>query len=479
MSWSRSTKRAFSRLRNFAFTAGLLAFSSIVPASATTFYITDFSVDLNGATLFSDSFDDGIAPPSAPNFLFPDSDPATYDVKGTIFESDGKALLDAVNNGVDATNIPGAPVFVVRSQLITPQDDTSARNLGPEDTFTVSGVFDLVMPGTTTEQYRIRLTDNVSDRNDFITLSVQRRVSDNQVFIRFRQGDDETGIVTVLGEIAIDLTGNPDQIRLSLAKLSAGSNEITASFEYIKDGSSIGGQTFSNTVPIFHGENFTRGDFIAQIHQKFAAPILAAELTTGSPTTLSQNVSTPSTLFTLTFDYLFETTTGVLDVTINGQLIGSLSAPGTLAGVFQQASFVVSDFLLSGLPNALLEFTLDGPTGSKLLLDNIAGLALINGDFQTGNLTGWQSTFSGNGSVGVATLAPNAVPIPAALPLFAAGLGAMGFMGWRSKRNTVPRLNMLQDSARDGDCCGLSTTALVTISTPPSRSSGRHQTREI
>ncbi len=35
------------------------------------------------------------------------------------------------------------------------------------------------------------------------------------------------------------------------------------------------------------------------------------------------------------------------------------------------------------------------------------------------------------------SLLPNPVPLPAALPLFAAGLGAMGFMGWRRKRKTV------------------------------------------
>ena len=31
----------------------------------------------------------------------------------------------------------------------------------------------------------------------------------------------------------------------------------------------------------------------------------------------------------------------------------------------------------------------------------------------------------------------NVVPIPAALPLFAAGLGAMGFMGWCRKRKAA------------------------------------------
>jgi hypothetical protein len=34
-------------------------------------------------------------------------------------------------------------------------------------------------------------------------------------------------------------------------------------------------------------------------------------------------------------------------------------------------------------------------------------------------------------------LAPVATPLPAALPLFAAGLGALGLFGWRRKRKTV------------------------------------------
>ena len=38
-----------------------------------------------------------------------------------------------------------------------------------------------------------------------------------------------------------------------------------------------------------------------------------------------------------------------------------------------------------------------------------------------------------------ATVSSGATPLPAALPLFASGLGAMGFIGWRRKRKTVTR----------------------------------------
>jgi hypothetical protein len=54
----------------------------------------------------------------------------------------------------------------------------------------------------------------------------------------------------------------------------------------------------------------------------------------------------------------------------------------------------------------------------------------------------WQSAPSGAenwGPIFVAdnmnvTLAPSAVPVPAALPLFATGLGGLGLLGWRKKR---------------------------------------------
>lgn len=37
----------------------------------------------------------------------------------------------------------------------------------------------------------------------------------------------------------------------------------------------------------------------------------------------------------------------------------------------------------------------------------------------------------------VDTSVPNTVPLPAALPLFASGLGALGLLGWRRKRKNA------------------------------------------
>ncbi len=49
---------------------------------------------------------------------------------------------------------------------------------------------------------------------------------------------------------------------------------------------------------------------------------------------------------------------------------------------------------------------------------------------------GFSFTGSAEGNISIDNLSVNAgaVPLPAALPLFAAGLGAMGLAGWRRKR---------------------------------------------
>lgn len=46
-------------------------------------------------------------------------------------------------------------------------------------------------------------------------------------------------------------------------------------------------------------------------------------------------------------------------------------------------------------------------------------------------------TLSGNGTVSVVDPPPPQVPVPAALPLFATGLGLLGIAGWRRKRKSA------------------------------------------
>ena len=42
-----------------------------------------------------------------------------------------------------------------------------------------------------------------------------------------------------------------------------------------------------------------------------------------------------------------------------------------------------------------------------------------------------------NGTFGTWEIVPSATPLPAALPLFATGLGALGLLGWRRKKKAA------------------------------------------
>lgn len=68
-------------------------------------------------------------------------------------------------------------------------------------------------------------------------------------------------------------------------------------------------------------------------------------------------------------------------------------------------------------------------------------LLYYNGGSPTGPLWGDYGSNCGTGSctAGLVTgyVVESVVPLPAALPLFAAGLSAMGFMGWRKRRKAL------------------------------------------
>lgn len=132
---------------------------------------------------------------------------------------------------------------------------------------------------------------------------------------------------------------------------------------------------------------------------------LVVLLQTGSPIGISQNVDTFAELFALDFDYQFLDTTGSLDVSLDGQTLLNLPAPGTLATSMQTATIVVSATSLRGQTAIPLEFVFDGPSsGLQLRLDNVALrlAADLNGDGMVdGNdLTSWENAFGPSSTAG-------------------------------------------------------------------------------
>jgi hypothetical protein len=451
-----------------------------VPA---TFYLDQLSVELNGSQLFVDDFTDGNPPPSSPNYTAPfpavspgytvfsqfpagnDCSPASL----CVFPSEANSRVTlSVSNGRPAETATGVPTAVQFAILRTPSDSALGTSINGNDRFKVSALYDNVNPNGLTEHYRVSVTDRVGPQGpgdttrNVISLAVMRfgTFSDptkvscgtwgtscatannpgdpgkvftdlfGQVAVVLYKQDFVNDTFVILEAHKVDSAGLPDQIRLTLEKPANVSTNIAASFTYVKNG--VDGVTTTLATPAVGfegGINFTRAEFAA-IQATTLNTLAAAKLTTGSPASISQTISEVASS-SLQFQYRFATTSGQLRVTLNGTDLGVIDAPSTLDSLFTTVSFDTSAFL--GLLNAVLAFTLDGPTGSSMLLDNIAFANLANGDFQTGNLSAWTAVASGLGSAGV-EITVQETPLPATLPLFATGLGVMGLLGWRRRR---------------------------------------------
>ncbi|MGH9562044.1 MAG: PEP-CTERM sorting domain-containing protein [Terracidiphilus sp.] len=91
---------------------------------------------------------------------------------------------------------------------------------------------------------------------------------------------------------------------------------------------------------------------------------------------------------------------------------------------------------VGGELDVMLTFSLTGPlTDSELSIPNTFAIAPGSGsarvyDSSTGRLFGANVT-------GGSLMSVPSTPLPAALPLFASGLGALGLLGWRRKRKAA------------------------------------------
>lgn len=173
---------------------------------------------------------------------------------------------------------------------------------------------------------------------------------------------------------------------------------------------------------------------------------LVARFTTGSPVSLSQTFTTtldsnssPFNLFDLTFDYLFGTTTGSLDIFLDAILLDTITAPGSLSSMPTTHSIQVDG---SGFPGSshTLMFIFDGPTGSIVDIDNVRFPGLANGTFQAGILSPWNATGPGSlalVSSGTSTPTPTVVPEPSSLALLMTGITGLLAIGYRKRRQRL------------------------------------------
>ena len=133
----------------------------------------------------------------------------------------------------------------------------------------------------------------------------------------------------------------------------------------------------------------------------------------------------------LAFDFAFPADTGNLVVSLGGQVLVELDAlDGVADGLTHFETEVdLAALFPEGTAEALLEFQLySNDATAGLYLDNIHFASLENGDFATGDLYAWQSSFIEGDGVGVAVnpYGPSpAVPEPAAILLALLGLALL------------------------------------------------------
>ena len=229
-----------------------------VNVNAATVFIDDFTIVKNGNVIFNDAFSNDIAP--ADN----GGNTQQYNVLGGPLgiESGGKLALNA--NLGEVVERPDAGTMQRQGARvktnINPLQPT--KGLRTDDTFSVTGIFDITNLTNERERYGVRLTDAASSnplKNDSVGLSVMR-TSTTDLSIVFHSYDQAAFTFTDLESLLLD--GSNDQIALTLSRLNPLDDFVTASFAYVNGGVVESSTTFSTQDTLFNGEDFTRAQFM-------------------------------------------------------------------------------------------------------------------------------------------------------------------------------------------------------------------------
>jgi hypothetical protein len=232
-------------------------------AQAYTDYIDRFSVTENGSLLFTDPFNDGNPPPSAPNLVGGTS--ALYHM-GTPPDTMGPETNNPTGPGKLTIDSSGAIVSPnATGQLFLHQSAYLGTLLYSNDTFSVTGVFDLVVPTSLQSGYGVQLTDSTptNPQYDLVQMNVTRNPF-NQLVIQLAQQNFVSDTLTIIESTPLVTSPSYNQIALTLARGDLSSDAVTGSFYYLDSGVMVGSvTTFADTASVFSNEDFTQAGFAA------------------------------------------------------------------------------------------------------------------------------------------------------------------------------------------------------------------------
>ena len=252
-------------------------------ASASYQYgIHEFKV-VNGTstTVFDDTFN-GTVPPAGPAILVGSSPSgSSYNDfgSGTYVQGNGEALINGSNAGFVGTafgaNTYGDPVFGQFTTLLTGTsfNAPAGDGLRSGQSFSASGLFDLITPADNNTRYGIRLSDRASlagannqPGTETVDLGVIRN-GNGTASVLLSELNFETGISTALQVATLNVQPGDNQILLSLSNDAANNGQIHASYTLEKSdghGGEIadGGRvTLAAVGHIFDNEDWTRPQF--------------------------------------------------------------------------------------------------------------------------------------------------------------------------------------------------------------------------
>jgi hypothetical protein len=247
-------------------TAVLLLLGWVAQAAAgTVAVISRFTITRDGQPFFDDTFSGERASLAVPRPA--GGQPTEYSVIGAVPDGsavNGKLSLNSANGAQNAT-ADGQGRLITAVRLMTnadPQNVTAGLKTG--HTFSMSALFDVVVPGGPVEGYGIRFGDGADSRNPahVVSLFVFRNKANGMV-VRFLHQDFEARKQYVIEDPPINSTAG-DQILLVLSRASLKSSHVTAQFQFMRNGAPVAAPVaLADGAPVFGGgqRNWTRAEF--------------------------------------------------------------------------------------------------------------------------------------------------------------------------------------------------------------------------